>query len=486
MVRVPVALWDRLRRQAGLPPRYVADCGPVQRAFVLDASDRKAALCGRRSGKSTGAALWLLEGMEDRPRTRSVYVGLTASAAEEIAWTGTLERTARQYGIPLQRRVKRGQTYVRHPNGSTLWLAGCSDRSECEKFRGQAYWRVVVDEAQAYPDFLEYLVNDVFDPALMDLGGQMALCGTPSAVPQGYFWEVTAGGRQGWGRTHHWTALENPHLPDPRAYLQKKCVDQAWGTDWTTCDHPSFLREYMGRWVRDEAALVYAFHHEENSFVPVPGGTFLGLDRAGRWTFGLGVDLGWSDRSTAFVLCAADNRSGRAYVLRVWKESRVIPEDLAAICRRVREEVRAATGEPLRVIVDEGGIGGMATETLRRYGVSCEAAPKQGLKRAAQDYVGGLVRSRKLLVDRSRCGDLLLEAAKLQWAEDGREDARFVRHACDAFLYVVRALFPRTEEAAAPALAPGTPEALAAELTARKAKMMAHRQAKKTIPGRPR
>lgn len=466
VVQISARTLDALRRKAGRPPRYVDDCGVQQRAFIQDRSDRKSAICGRRAGKTSGAARWLLQGMEERPGTRSVYVGLSAARAKQIMWDGVLERTGRSFQLGLQPRTKHGQLMIRHPNGSTLWLAGCGDRSEVDKFRGEPFYRVVVDEAQAFPEWISELVEDAIEPSLVDYSGQLALCGTPSAVPSGYFYEVTTGARQGWSPSHRWTMLDNPHLPGAPDWLKNKCVTQSWGDD-----DPTYQREYLGRWVRDEQALVYPFR-PANDYRPDGPGPY-GLPD-GDYSFGLGVDLGWSERSTAFVLCAARRGRGEVYVLEVKKHSRLIPDEIAALCRGYRQEISdRAGGSTLRIVVDEGGIGGGFTEQMRAYGVGSEPA-KKIQKRAHQEYVSGLVRSGKLRLLEGKCSELLAEAAKLQWDPDtGKEDERFVRHAADATLYIVRALIPREDAPLVAGPAVTREQRVDAEMAARKAELVA-------------
>jgi len=108
-------------------------------------------------------------------------------------------------------------------------------------------------------------------------------------------------------------------------------------------------------------------------------------------------------------------------------------------------------------VVDEGALGKGYAEQMRVLGVSCEPAEKTE-KRAYQEYVGGLIRSSSppyqsasgweggfgVLVNYSGCEELIEEARKLQFDEEtGKEDERYLRHCCDATLYIIRKLMPR-------------------------------------------
>jgi hypothetical protein len=437
-VHVPARWLEELRRAAGSVHPLIAGMHNVQRAFVQDKRTRKAWRAGRRSGKSHGLAGWFFEGMEETPGERSVYVALSRSKAKQILWDGALERMKRDFNLPIRLSTSDGQLMVRHKNGSSLWLVGCKDKQQAEKLRGERFKRAAVDEAQAFPDWIEYLVEDCLDPALMDLSGSLALTGTPSATAIGYFYEVTMGLKQGWG-LHHSTVLDNTSMPHARAWLEAKRKQLGW--DET---HPTYLREWMGQWVDDPGALVYPISWD-NAFAPDQSQAHpYGLP-PGDYVYGLGIDLGFSERSTAFVMVAVRRGTGEIYVLRSYTRSRLIPTALASHVNSVREKLQKETGKGLRVVVDEGALGKGYAEQMRSMGVGCEPAEKTE-KRAYQEFVGGIIRSKSMRVNFGECQELLSETRKLQFdPETGEEDERYPRHCADALLYIVRAMFPRYE-----------------------------------------
>ena len=145
------------------------------------------------------------------------------------------------YSIKLKLVSRAGGMMVEHPNGSSLWLSGCDDRSEIDKFRGQPFKRALIDEAQKYGPWLRELITESIDPGLADLQGTLALSGTPSPTPIGYFYEVTTGGVKGYAPAHHWTVLDNPYMPHARAYLEEQRELNGW-----TEDSPTYRREWLG------------------------------------------------------------------------------------------------------------------------------------------------------------------------------------------------------------------------------------------------
>lgn len=455
---LPTRLVEALRTQAGAKPRFIETLHPKQKLFVLDPSPRKAALCGRRSGKTSGIAAWFVEGMLKKPGSRCVYITQSAGQSRRNIWDKVLTKLIGQYHVPLKLTQRTGQLMVEHPNGSSLWLVGCADRGEMEKFRGDSYYRVCIDEAQAFGDWLGPAIEDSIEPALMDLRGTLALAGTPGPAKAGYFFEVTTGMRPGWSVGHHWTVVENPHMPEyqtvdaRQAYLDQKRATNGWDLN-----HPTYRREWMAEWIDDTGALIYPFTYSANAWTPDMEQGPYGLP-PGDYRFGLGIDLGFGDRSTAFVLVANRLGAQELFVIKSYVRSRMIPTALAAHVQQLQAEVRTKAERALTVVVDEGALGKGFAEQMRVLGAGCIAAQKSD-KRSFQEYVGGLISGGHVKASFSDCRELLDEARKVQYdADTGKEDERYQRHCCDALLYIVRHMLPRYR----PELEPpkrGTPEA---------------------------
>jgi hypothetical protein len=382
----------------------------------------------------------------------SVYVALSRGTAQTVIWDNSLRALSVKYGLGLELKVRSGNIYVTHPNGSSLWIVGCGTKKETEKLRGGKYFRVVIDEAQAFPDWLKYFIKDIVEPALVDYRGQLALAGTPSPIGAGYFYEITTGLEPGFAATHHWTIRDNPFLEDGPGEVERILQENQWSED-----HPSFVREYLGRWKDDHSSLVYPFNSTRNRWIQTEADSAnpYGLPE-GEYTYAVGVDLGFSENSTAFVLAAKQALTGRVYVLSAYTRSRLVPSELQAHLSAVRAAVKQNGGSGLKIIIDEGGLGVGWAEQLRRDGMSCHAAEKKG-KRAYQDYVADLINAGRILVDYEKARELIQEASKLAWdPETHLENTRYVRHCCDAFLYVTRDLFPRTTAQQGPVPIPGT------------------------------
>lgn len=417
---------ERRKRPKQLSPldRVIADLHPKQRAFVLDTARRKAALCSRRAGKSWGIAVWLLEGGFSDPGGLSVYVARSKGDARMILWPDVLEVINDKYGLGLRLREIDNQLMVELPNRHRIWLAGCKDSSEIGKFRGKKYRRAVVDEAQELP-FLSELIRASIRPALIDKHGELCIAGTPSPIPAGMFYIATTGdGGKQWS-SHHWTIRDNPHITLVEEELAEELEN--YGGDAT---HPTFRREWLGEWVRDEGALVYPYNSAINAWsaAELP---------AGEYQYAIGVDLGITD-STAIVVACCRRGHPEVYVVEVWKKEGLIPSAVAAHVERFLKAYPKAV-----CVVDEGGLGkGYAEEMRQTYGLPVQPAEKSR-KRAYQELVSGDLRAGVVKLDPRAARMLLDEIQILQWKPDRtEEDPKFENHAADAFLYACRALRP--------------------------------------------
>lgn len=432
---------------------------PVQRAFVADPSPRKIALCSRRAGKSHAVAAWLLDGAADAPGEMSLYVALSRNSARMILWRA-LEQIDRAQRIGLRLGEVDGQLIVRCPNGHRLWLAGCKDRSEVSKFRGPPYRRAVIDEAQAFGGYLSELLDDAIDPTLLDLRGEVAMVGTPGPIPAGYFYRASTGdGGAAWP-THRWTVRDNPHLPHVDAWLAERRARNGW-----TEQHPTYRREWLGEWVRDEGALVYPYDDARNGWS--------GALPEGAWRYGIGVDLGASEheQGTAFVAAAHRDGHPEVYIVEAQTWSGLIPSRTAAYLETWIARY-TVNGVVPRVVVDEGGLGkGYAEEWRQTYQLPVERAEKSR-KRAYIELVAGDMRAGLLRIDARRARPLVDELQVMTWDDDhAAPDERFADHAADAMLYIVRALRPDYRPEIEPPR-PGSPAAVNAEAAEIRAETM--------------
>lgn len=420
-----------------------------QKSFVADPAKRKAAVTSRRAGKTVGDAYWLYEGGCDAPGGVSAFITTSVGHSERSMGLALAGIARRHPEFGLYRHHVEGDLVWELPNKHRIWLAGCKNHSEIEKFRGvtTGYRRVVVDEAGSFGAWLEELVEDVLEPGLADYDGELALTGTPPAVPDGYFFDVTTGNKREAWPTYHWTLRDNPYMRHVQAFLARVLRDNGW-----TEEHPRFQREYLGKWVVDLGALVFPFDPDRNGFYDLP------VAPSGReYRHATGMDLGYID-ACAWVAGSWVPDLPTLWLEESTSESGLIPSRFAVETEKWRQRW------PGRLIGDTGGIGkAYIEEAVRSYGLPIASAQKHD-KVVAIEYMRGDIMAGTLKAHRTRCSSLFDEAKRIQWNEQHTDiDKRCVDHETHAALYLhrdVRLRYRPQEEDPTP----GSPEAAKAEM----------------------
>ena len=358
------------------------------------------------------------------------YIALSQVQARRILWPViTKLNDDYRWGLDLDHQ----ELVARLPNGSSIILVGGDNLRKVESLRGAPYPRIVVDEAASFPEsLLRYLIDDVLDAATLDYDGDIWLVGTPNAACVGYFHDITEGGNPDVARvpTYHWTVLDNPSQPHAKGWLERKKEAKGW-----TEDHPTYQREYMGRWVRDESQLVFRFGARH--LVNVIPETHAGV---------LGVDLGSSAKERT-----------QAYVANLWRKyDRTI---YTAYAKRFGgltpttggDKIRELKGRyPLDVaVVDAGGLGGgyiREWQMREDLGIGIEEAEKKDRLAFVEFVNDELDADRIKVLDVPETVDLRDELRILQWDEKRNDfDPRFIDHTTDAWLYSSRKCFSWSE-----------------------------------------
>lgn len=329
---------------------------PKQNNFVLDNARFISAQCSRRAGKTNGLALRFFRTMEKHPRQQCLYLALTRDSAFEIMW-GVLKDFDEKYnigGVFLESKL----TY-KHPNGASLKLMGADMPNFIKRIKGRKYPGIAIDEAQDFGTHLQSLIDDVLTPSTSDFeDGWLAVTGTPGPVPTGYFFEVTEQAKYGYSR-HDWTLLENPHMPNPHEFIKTLMLQRGW-----TETHPSLLREYRNKWVKDTESLWIQYNeaacHYEN------------LVDTQKWHYILGIDLGYKDADALAVVAYSDQGPETYLVEEVLKTKQGITE-LADLIKTLDTKYKFT-----KMVVDAGALGKKIVEEMRkRHHLPLIAAEKQ-------------------------------------------------------------------------------------------------------------
>lgn len=475
----------------------VAEWFPEQRAFYEDPGRLLAGICSRRAGKTRAGNRHLLRQASTTPHGRFLYVNSTLGEAKRLAWYG-----ARADGmatlvdrLKLPARTNESDLTIHFPRiDSWIYLRGVDDEKRLNQALGTPFQEVLWDEAQKIPPKLSPTINDVLMPSLLDYRGRLRFTGTPTRNMRGIFYEITrpdrAKRRLGWS-VHHWTLLDNPFFgravsraagwfvvdgvgntlsgPHEPAHLDaavlgarmargmRELQQLLGGEDAFPLDSPTMQREGYGRWVYEDANLVYPVHaipRAQLCYAPArvredgyPDIAAALLDLPGwgdlDYYLSLGVDLGYSPDPFAWVLWAWSLHDPVLYEVASWKKTLLDSEEQAARIRAIRDLVTIAI-----TTADAGGggkqvVAGWSKEWVKRYGINIIEAQKKNkhaaIEQMASDIRRGWIRVRE-------GGAWLEEAEQHHWSRAGLvsasgkllEDPTTENHCCDAGLYAAR------------------------------------------------
>lgn len=328
---------------------------PQQDAFINDTSRYIAAQCSRRAGKTNGLAIRFLRTMEKHPKSTSVYLSLTHTSAKEIMWPVMVEMNDR-YNLNLE--FTESKLEVKHPNGAKLKLMGADLKNFTKRLKGRKHPAIGIDESQDFGVHLQSLIDDVVGACISDYAdGWLAVTGTPGPVPQGYFFDVTQEGKFGYS-VHKWTLLDNPHMPNPEAFIADLIKKREW-----TEENPTLRREYRNQWVLDTNSLWIRYNEKVNDYKELP--------IQHKWNYILGVDIGFKDADAIAVVAWSETTPEVYLVEELLKRG----QGVSALMNQI--DALQKKYDAYKIVMDEGGLGKKAAEDYRsRFAVPLEAADK--------------------------------------------------------------------------------------------------------------
>jgi hypothetical protein len=330
---------------------------PAQLPLLTSTERFRIACNSRRSGKSTAAALALIDAALKHPGTVSLFIAFTWGDAKEILWDLLLGLNL-EHGLGAKDQVSRLE--LKFPNGSVIRLRGASTQKEIGKVRGRKYALVVIDEAQLFGPWLRSLVDDVLVPALIDLNGSLILLGTPPPSIVGYFVESLSSNEF---HRYSWTIFDNPHIRGPKGETPRELLDQELKRRHVKETDPTIQREWWGLLVEDPEALAVKWDTTLNNYTVLPPWTST--------TFG--VDIGWNDSSCISVM-SWDDEDATAYLAEELIGPKMTAQDLAGALKRL-----GAKYNPTKVFIDTSG-NRQTFESIRqelwRHGVSLPLEPR--------------------------------------------------------------------------------------------------------------
>jgi hypothetical protein len=359
---------------------------PQRRAWAALVVGRLVSLlCGRQAGKTYLVALWLLVGALLVPGSINVYLALTKESAKRAIWP-ELIAVGRALGIE-ESSFKLHGGVVSLPNGATVLVMGTDDKATIESWRGSKLNRIVIDEMGSQPpEWIAYMVRDIVWWCILRHDGAIALLGTPGLMPDGYWFEMTkpstrgAVGDRGELVLHEWTVYENPGIPHAPDFIEETLRINGW-----TRETPQFLREVMGQWTRDDAAVVYPFDDERNGLHGLPTANEGHTIPANSWNYTFAANVARPERVAWVVL--AHNRAWPGAVVVEAGAELLDPEPGA-----LRLRARADAYPDADMVIDPGELGAPHVESLRRrYGFAAAVAERDAKPSAIRDMRGAVL-----------------------------------------------------------------------------------------------
>jgi hypothetical protein len=363
-----------------------------------------------------------------RPRSLCAYIALTRESAERIIWH-QMKEINKKFTLNIQ--FKEASLTAVFPNGSMIKLAGANNLNVSETLRGSPWSLVVFDEAASYREHLEMLVKEIVTPALVDRDGTCVLIGSPSDNFVHYFYKCAHS--RAWSK-HHWTFLQNPHLPNAKNWLQSYLTDNN-----LTEDCAYVQREYFGQFVRDNDKAVYKYTSRN---------AYIGKCPLHEPIYIIGVDLGFVDCNAITVGAFNPKESNVLYCVYQFKKSKQSVTELGEMISDLVVQFA-----PMAVVADAGGLGKAIVEELNlRFALNIEPANKTE-KRAYIDLVNADLQNEKIMI----CRDLdspidatpiEIEMMNLMWKDESRKEEHpgQPNHLVDSFLYLCKYSFAFLEK----------------------------------------
>jgi hypothetical protein len=476
---------------ADIEQRLLADCHPFQLDAALDPHRRVSFLVGRGGGKTTVLRVRALIKLTTIPNARLIYAATSGPEAERLNWE-PLKKVIDELGLRDEfsfHETDRVCTCKR--TGGTYQMIGLDNKKEVNKWRGQPFNEVQIDETASHdPVLLENFLDRAVGPRLGERHGCIVLSGTPGHVLRGRFYDATRKGSErhrpyrlrddadfadwtGWS-SHAWSMLDVLALPDADRYaalrlnweealIEKK--DQQWSDQ-----NPIWLREYLGLWASDHTTAMYAYqaYNDDgtplNQWLPFGDVKLEGLpmlkaaiaalpEGFDDWQFGYGADLGSRDPFALTILAFAPSDPWRRFFhVFSFERRRMYPRTIAELLigkeaadKAVRSEVYTEvgglfglTGWPVAAVADLAGLGDMVLDELAKtYGITFKAAEKKNKPGAIEVFNGDLVDGRMFVIAKSPLEE---QVSTLQWKPDEydnpKEDKAVANHSADSATYI--------------------------------------------------
>lgn len=248
-------IWDSGRLHLLTGDLALLDANQVSMYQAIEANGSKGSvlLTGRRVGKTWTLCYWMLAHCLATPGFQVKFLAKTQKSVRAII-TPTFRKLMQRGQCPVDLRPEWSQadgTWT-FSNGSVITVAGSDTEDGPERLRGQAADAVVVDEAGFVRGELDYILEDILAPQLIESEGPLILCSSPPRSPTHPFVALYRAA-QAQGTAIHRTIMDAAYLD---AGKRDRFIAQAAARKGLTVEQyrltPGYLREWEARLVKDE------------------------------------------------------------------------------------------------------------------------------------------------------------------------------------------------------------------------------------------
>jgi phage terminase large subunit len=352
---------------SGYDCKFLKELTPLQKKIIKDPALYKALLLGRRSGKSYVIAAKLLEMCLVNNNSSALFISLTNTTAYKILWR-ILRSFVSRYNLPC--KFNETKHTVSFENGSEITILGCDNLRDTEKLRGLHFELICVDEAGAFQDHLQYLIDEVLSMALQDnADSELWLSGTPNRTSTGYFHRATTEENSPF-KTWTGTVFDNPKFPRWAGKKNWKKLAKDWLAEYLlkkncTEEDNAIQREVFARWIKDTDKMVIDLDWDRNTYSQLP-------PIEAELHYLMGVDIGIDDPFSIVTGAYSPFKEYKGlYIVDIFSQTNLITEDAIAILKEKMDIFN-----PQIVVCDPGGGGKrFQSDFNAKYGVSMVIKP---------------------------------------------------------------------------------------------------------------
>jgi len=374
-------------------------------------------ICTRRAGKTELVARLLVREAAKPAYMTPVGKPLDRSA---IYLNRSFDNAVSQMGKPVTALLDSldikyegspGSGKITLATGGTITFGGYNNKGDIDKFRGEHYSLVAIDEISHLRN-PRVLMEETLEPALTDYGpeGHIIMTGTPPRTKKCFAYEQWHNPNI---KHYHWSFMDNPYIPNKDEVIAQVCKEHN-----VTVDAPFVQREYFGN---TEAFDVDAmtFRGYKTTKTP-PNGTF---DRAY-----VGVDWGFNDEAAIVSFLVKGKQ------LLPVEEWHMPKQSISTICNEVRRQYEILKKYGLAYepeIICDTNEKSAVYELSVTYGLPNVYCAYKYNKDMAIEQLAEWLRTDKIFVKEN--GYLAEECETVLWKRDEETDE--IKHEIDDDIY---------------------------------------------------